>query len=127
MELAQASLARCRAVPEFFPTFYELLLASTPEIPPLFAHTKFARQHKLLEHGLGLLLIYAKRPNPSLLERIAVRHARADLNVPAHLYPHFVVSLLAAVRRHDPQCGADVEEAWRTALKPGIEYMKSRY
>ena len=71
LELAQASYARCQEAPDFFRSFYNRFLASDPAIPPYFANTRFELQDKLLQHGIALLLIYARRPNPGLLERIA--------------------------------------------------------
>jgi hemoglobin-like flavoprotein len=127
VELAEESYRRCSADPGFYPAFYELLLASDPRIPPMFAATKFERQNKLLQHGLGILLIYAKRPNPALLERIAQRHGRADVGVPPELYPRFVEALVRAVERFDPQFGPQVADSWRRAMEPGIAYMQSKY
>lgn len=124
LDLAQRSYERCRRAPEFFATFYERLLASDPSIPPLFENTKFPRQHKLLEHGLGLLLTYAKRQNPALLDRIAARHSPAGLNIPSVMYPLFTRALLEAVRMHDPECDDAVAEAWRAALAPGLKFMQ---
>jgi hemoglobin-like flavoprotein len=126
VEMAHESYRRCQR-DEFFQGFYKRLLASHHSIPPMFASTDFTRQNKLLQHGLGLLLNYARRPNPALLERLAVRHARADLNVEPTLYPNFVDSLVATVREFDPECDPQVEQAWRAALAPGIGFMTSLY
>ena len=120
---ATSSYERCQQAGGFFPTFYEQLLASDPSIPPMFAKTEFPKQHKLLQHGLGLLLSFARRRNPGLLERLANRHGPADLDIPRVLYPKFVFSLLEAVRIHDRQWGPDVEAAWRTAVEPGLRFM----
>lgn len=127
LKLAQDSYARCCEAPGFFDTFYQRLLASSSDIPPMFSQTDFERQHKVLQHGLGILLIYAKRSNPALLERIAERHSRNGVDVAPELYPFFVESLIAAVRQHDPDAGPEVEAAWRAAVAPGIELMKDRY
>jgi len=124
---AQDSYARCCDVPGFFDAFYRNLLGSSPEIPPMFAKTDFERQHKLLQHGLGVLLIYAKRKNPALLERVATRHSRKDVDVDPSLYRYFVESLIKAVRECDPKCSPEVEEAWKVAVEPGIEFMKAKY
>jgi hemoglobin-like flavoprotein len=124
VDLARASYERCLREEDFFRTFYERFLASDPAIAPMFADTKFERQHRLLQHGLGLLLSYAGRPNPHLLERIAERHGPSDMNVPASQYPLFLGSLLQAVRRHDPQCTPEVEAAWTAALAPGVRYLE---
>jgi hemoglobin-like flavoprotein len=127
IQIAEASYHRCASNDAFYSTLYEHLLASDPRIPPMFANTSFERQHKVLRHGLGVLIIYAKRPNPALLERIALRHSRADVDVPPALYPSFVESLIAAIAAHDPEYAPAVGEAWRAAMRPGIAYMTSLY
>jgi hemoglobin-like flavoprotein len=125
--LAQQSYSRCLRSGGFLERFYEHLLASDPGMPPRFAKTEFPRQHKLLQHGLGLLLSYGNKPDPALLERIAARHSARALDVPPSLYPLFVESLLATIREHDPKCDEQVEAAWRDAIGPGIEFMQAKY
>jgi hemoglobin-like flavoprotein len=127
IEIAEASYRRCADNAAFFSALYDHLLASDPRIPPMFAATRFERQHRLLRHSLGVLIIYAKRPNPALLERIAVRHSRVDVGVPRELYPCFVESLVQAVAEHDPEFSPEVAAAWRQVVIPGITYMQSRY
>lgn len=120
LDLAQASYSRCLEAPNFFRAFYDRFLASDPAIPPYFADTSFERQDRLLQHGISLLLIYAKRPNPALLERITERHGPGDLKIPARLYPLFLQGFLATVAEFDPGYSAEVEAAWRSALAPGF-------
>lgn len=121
---AEASYHRCGESGAFYTTFYRHLLASDPRIPPMFVHTEFERQHRLLKHALGLLLIYAKRPNPTLLQRIAERHRQVGLH--DELYPNFVESLVLAVSEHDPEYTPAVGDAWRSAVQPGIQFIRSR-
>lgn len=125
--VAQHSYERCLRQPSFFAVLYDHLLASDPRIPPMFEETEFPRQHKLLQHGIGLLLSYARAPDDILLERIAARHNTRGVDVPPPMYDHFVESLLAAVRDSDPGVDSDVERAWREALEPGLTFMKSKY
>ena len=125
--IAQESYSRCLRSPRFFVDFYDRLLASDPAVPRMFANTEFPKQYKLLQHGLGLLLSYANRMDDSLLERIAARHSSSGIGVAPPQYALFVDSLLATVRDLDPKCDAEVEQAWREALEPGIAFMKSRY
>jgi hypothetical protein len=73
--IAHDSYERCLKAPDFFANLYENLLSSDPAVTALFANTQFPRQHRLLQHGLGLLLIYAKRGDDELLERVAARHS----------------------------------------------------
>jgi hemoglobin-like flavoprotein len=124
LQLAEDSYHRCAESGAFYTTFYAHLLASDPRIPPMFAHTEFERQHKLLKHALGLLIIYAKRPNPVMLERIAERHR--EVGVTPDLYPFFVESLVRAVAEHDPEYTAELADAWRSALAPGIAFILQR-
>lgn len=124
VEAAQASYERCRHSEAFLADFYEAFLGSDPAIRPLFAHTDFDRQRRLLQHAMGLLFSFARRPNPNLLERIATRHGPAEMDIPAHYYPRFMDALLLAVQKHDPEATPTVAEAWRAALAPGIRYME---
>lgn len=126
-QIADASYRRCADNPAFYRAFYEHLLACDPGIPEMFAHTDFERQHRLLKHGLGLLIIYAKRPNPALIERLALRHSRGDVDVPPGMYRHFNAALEHALQAHDPQFSPAVAAAWRETLAPGMAYMQSRY
>lgn len=123
VELASASYARCQKAPEFFRAFYNRFLASDPTVAPYFATTSFDKQEKLLQHGLSMLLIHARRSNPNLLTRLVDRHGPGDLNIPARLYPIFLESLLATVQEFDPSCDPAVLEAWRVALRPGMALM----
>lgn len=126
-QIADASYRRCADNPAFYQAFYEHLLACDPRIPQMFAHTDFDRQHRLLKHGLGLLIIYAKRPNPALIERLALRHSRRDVDVPPEMYRHFHSALEHALQAHDPQFSPAVAAAWRETLAPGVAYMQSHY
>lgn len=123
VELANASYARCQRAPEFFRAFYDRFLASDATVPPYFATTSFDKQEKLLQHGLSMLLIFARRSNPNLLNRLVERHGPGDLNIPARLFPVFVDSLLATVTEFDPDCDAATLEAWRATMAPGIALM----
>ena len=129
IEVARASYERCCAAPEFFESFYRHFFKACPEAEARFANTDFERQHRLLRHAIGLLLIFPKQPEsePTLLTRLAERHSRRDLDVPPSLYAFFVDSLIATVERYDSEFTPAVEDAWRTTLSKGIEYLKSRY
>ncbi len=126
VQIAEESYRRC-GHEAFFHSFYRRLLGSDESIRSKFARTDFERQNKLLQHGLGLLFIYAKRGNPSLLERIATRHGPGDVDVAPSLYPLFVDSLVATVKEFDTLCSPEVEQAWRQALAPGIAFMCAHY
>jgi len=128
-DLASASYQRCCDTPDFFEAFYRNFLAACPEAKPRFANTDFERQNKLLRHALGLLLAFPNQPatEPTLLTRVAERHSRRDLDVPARLYPSFVDSLIATVKQYDAAFSPEIEDAWRRTVDKGVTYMISRY
>jgi hemoglobin-like flavoprotein len=127
--VAKASYDRCCQAPDFLQTFYRKFLAACPEAVPLFAHTDFERQNKLLRHAIGLLLIFPNQPakEPTLLSRVAERHSRRDLNIAPALYRPFIDSLIDTVRQFDREFTPAVEEAWRETVAPGVEYMKAKH
>ena len=126
--IAKASYLRCQQAPHFFEAFYRRFFEVCPTARPMFANTDFTRQHKLLQHAIGLLLSYNHQPpgEPNLLTRVADRHGRNDLKVnPAH-YKDFLDSLIRTAREIDPEFTDETEAAWREASTAAIEYMKSK-
>lgn len=130
MAAAKASFERINALQNFFPEFYQRFFAKCPEARPMFAKTNFEHQHRLLKHAISLLLIYPGHAQeggePNLLTRVADRHGRQDLGVPATMYEPFVEALLDNVRHFDPEFTAETEAAWRATLAQGVAYMKSK-
>ncbi len=123
------SLQRCLDQERFLWRFYELFLASSPEVRQKFAQTDFKRQIRALKKSL-LEASWIGIPTQEAraeLEKVAQAHSRAKRDVPAHLYDLWLESLLQSMRDTDPQCSPAVEEAWRTVLGQVIAFMKSRY
>jgi hemoglobin-like flavoprotein len=129
MQRAKESYERCCAGGRFLHQFYLNFLKNCPEAEPMFANADFDRQTRLLQHAIGLLLIYPAQPpgEPNLLERVAERHSRRDLDVAPRLYAPFVDSLIETARQHDPQFTPEVETAWRATLAAGVAFMKSKH
>lgn len=127
--VAKASYQRCSGAADFFACFYRNFFRACPEAEPLFARTDFERQHKLLQHAIGLLLSFPGQPSqePSILSRVAERHSRRDLGIPPRMYGPFVDALIQTAREHDRAFDQRVEAAWRGALAPGVAYMRGRY
>ena len=126
---ARTSFQRCCQAPDFFVCFYRHFFRACPDAEPLFAHTDFTRQHKLLQHAIGLLLSFPQQAagDPNILRRVAERHGRSDLAIAPSMYGPFVDALMRTVREHDAACDDATEDAWRHALAPGVVYMQSRY
>jgi hemoglobin-like flavoprotein len=125
VSLTKASYARCLASPEFLPAFYQQFFTDCPVVRPLFAHTDFSRQTKLLQHAIGLLIAYTHQPpeGPQVLARLAEKHGPSGLNIDPSWYPVFLESLIRTVSRYDPEFTPLIGAAWREALSPGIAYM----
>lgn len=126
--LARASYQRCQEAPHFFEGFYKRFFDACPTARPMFVNTDFARQHKLLQHAIGLLLAYdhQSRQGPNLLARVADRHGRDDLRIDPAYYDDFLDSLILCAREVDPEFTPDTEAAWREATARGIAYMRSK-
>lgn len=127
--VAKASYLRCQNDPHFFAAFYERFFERCPAARPMFANTDFTRQHKLLQHAIGLLLAHAQQApgGPNLLSRVAARHGRDDLNVDPVHYQEFLESLILTARTADPEFTVETEAAWREATAPGVAYMKAKW
>jgi hemoglobin-like flavoprotein len=126
--LAKASYQRCQQAPHFFESFYRRFFENCPAARPMFVHTDFARQHRLLQHALGLLLSdnQGLDQEPNLLTRVAERHGRNDLKIDPAYYTEFLDSLIQTARELDPEFTGDTEAAWREATAKGIAYMRSK-
>ena len=129
LDAAHASYERASAKPEFYASFYANFFKVCPDAKPKFAKTNFDRQHKLLHHAIGMLLIYPKHQSdePNLLSRLAKRHGRKDLDIPTAMYPPFVDALMVTLRQCDPSFSDQLETSWRTIMDVGIKYMQTKY
>lgn len=123
------SFERCRSRPTFLDRFYELFLASSPLVATKFSDTDFGQQKAALMESLQSMLLASQMGGMLKvhLKRIADSHSRHGLDISAELYDLWKGCLLTAIREHDPEFDDELERAWRQALEPGIEFMRSRY
>jgi hemoglobin-like flavoprotein len=131
VQIVDQSYGRCLTDSEFLHRFYQIFMDSHELIRPLFANTDFERQTQALRNGLSMMIRYMEDPTDIViihgLKRIRESHGQHHLNIHPHLYDYWLDSLIRAVRICDPACGRDIEEAWRIALQPGIEFVRSGY
>jgi hemoglobin-like flavoprotein len=124
------SLARCLRNDQFFQRFYELFLASSPEIRAKFQNTDFRKQRRMLQTSFYMLIEYIALDWPecrAYLERIAAAHSKQGRDIAPHLYDLWLDCLLRAVQENDSQYSSEVEAAWRFMMGAGIGFLKSRY
>ena len=131
VDIFRASLKRCLATPKFLLDFYELFMASDEAIRQKFANTDFQRQMRVLADSLYLMAIAAESRTDAFawkeLGRLGEHHSRAGLDIDPIHYETWLDCLIAAAKKHDPEFTKDVGQAWRTALGPGIEHLRSKY
>jgi hemoglobin-like flavoprotein len=130
IEIFNDSLARCLRGEQFFQRFYELFLASSPEVREKFQATDFRKQRRMLQSSFYMLVEYIALGWPecqAYLERIAIAHGRHGRDISPHLYDLWLDCLLQAVRERDELYSVDVEGAWRFMMGAGITFLKVRY
>jgi hemoglobin-like flavoprotein len=130
-ETFRASLKRCLANTDFLHDFYELFMASSPEVRAKFKNTDFPRQARVLADSLYLMSVASESKGDAIawkeLDRLAVAHSRKGLDVRPELYESWLECLLKAASEYDPEFSPAMEGAWRRALGPGIEHLRAGY
>jgi hemoglobin-like flavoprotein len=127
---ARDSLSRCSQDPAFLGRFYQLFIDSSDDIRKKFEKTDFARQKKMLQDSLFVMLVAAGTTTGFAykeLSKLADRHSRRQLAIDPAWYDIWLRCLLQAVSEHDPEYRPELDDAWRESLRDGIELMKSRY
>ena len=124
-----ASYHRSRASEQLFDTFYRILLAKSPEIPPKFAKTDFERQQRMLKASL-LTLLTLQQGIPAAAEeidRLGHLHGRSGLDIRPALYDLWLDALCESLAEHDPLFNSDLESKWRQLMGEGIARMVALY
>ena len=108
----------------FYNRFYEIFLASSPDVKAAFANTNMAHQIEMLRGSLMQMVSFAaNRQGTDYLCRVASRHAQ--LKIGSELFTAWEDCLLRTVREQDPRYDAMVELAWRVTLAPGLAFMRT--
>jgi hemoglobin-like flavoprotein len=130
-ETFRASLKRCLADTRFLHDFYELLMASSDEVRDKFSKTEFPRQTRVLADSLYLMAVASESTADAMawkeLDRLAVLHSREQLDIRPEFYGIWLDCLVKTAGEYDSEFSPETEDAWRSALAPGIEHLRSRY
>ena len=120
------SLERCLGQPTFTQRFYARFLLASDEVADRFAQVDLKRQASVLRSSLYLVLraSMGHEDGRDHLEDVAVKHGRMGLDIPSHLYDHWLECLIAAARECDPQFHAGYEASWRAVLLPCIDIVR---
>ncbi len=123
------SFSRCGEADDFYDTFYDVFLAKSAEIPPLFANTVFTRQKQILKATVNIMVRH--RLDEEIAQRIlggvGDSHNRQGYNIRPELYTLWLDSLCETVARHDPMHTVELESHWRQRMKEGIDFIVAKY
>ena len=126
----QQSYGRCLRDKRFIERFYEVLMASHPAIPPMFARTDFGAQRVALRRGISVAILHAAGSGLSrrTTEQMADVHAcQGRAPVDPVLYPYWIDSLLAVIAETDPEATPALLARWRTAMGVVCATFTERY
>lgn len=120
-----ASYHRARQTGKLFDTFYNLFLAKSPEIPPMFARTDFPHQKLMLRESILEMLLFAQTgAGRNELDRIGDRHR--ELHITTRHYELWLDALCEALGKHDVEFNSELEQMWREAMRKGIDVIAAR-
>ncbi len=126
----QASYGRCLRTNGFIERFYEIFLATDPEIAAMFEKTDFLRQRLALRRGISIAISHADGMAMvgRNIEDMAKVHSRAGRSpVRPELYVHWVDSLIQAISERDPEASPELLARWREAMRVTIGNFSTRY
>jgi hemoglobin-like flavoprotein len=115
----QQSYGRCLREKNFIERFYEIFLASHPDIAPMFEKTDFAKQRMALRRGISAAISHASGSSLSqrTTDQMADSHSRQGRTpVPPELYPYWVDSLAQTVSEMDPEANPELLARWRKGM-----------
>lgn len=126
----QQSFGRCLRNKDFIARFYEIFLASHPDIAPMFAKTDFAQQRLALRRGISVAISFAAGSNlvNRTVEQMAHIHSRKGRTpVPPPLYPYWIESLLQTVRENDSEASPALMLRWSQAMQQVVNRFSKDY
>jgi hemoglobin-like flavoprotein len=125
----RASYERCLKTGDLAATFYERFFTKSPEIPKLFAKTDFTKQKQHFRSAVQLLIKHTPGDpaTTAALNKIGQTHSRDQYNIRPDLYPFFVESFREAIKLHDAEWTAELEQQWLARASVGINVVVSLY
>jgi len=126
----QQSYGRCLREKGFIERFYDIFLASHPDIGPMFANTDFQKQRLALRRGISIAISHAAGGTlvKHSMEHMADVHSRqGHAPVAPRYYALWVDSLLQAVSERDPEFSPALGARWRTGMALVVDTFTARY
>ena len=126
----QQSYGRCLREKDFIERFYEVFIASHPDISAMFAQTDFAKQRMALRRGISVAITHAagSRMAERTVAQMGDVHAREGrAPVRPELYQYWLESLVQVVGEKDPEATPALLGRWRGGMRKVIDTFISRY
>jgi hemoglobin-like flavoprotein len=126
----QGSYGRCLRNGQFIASFYEVFMASHPDVQGMFAQTDFSKQYMALRRGISSAIAHAGGSSLSrnTMSQMAKVHSRGGhVPVSPELYPYWVESLLKVVAEADPEYTPALGVRWRLAMNRVTTYFIESY
>jgi len=125
----QESFGRALFQGDVIGRFYEILLASHPDIPPMFHKTNFSKQRELLTQGINLMVLYAKGKaiGKSGLNRIRYTHNKSHYNIHPNLYKYWKESLIKTLLEFDEKINPEILISWNKVIDHSLKYIMEGY
>lgn len=126
----QQSYGRCLRDRNFITRFYEVFMASDPQVAAMFANTDFQTQRLALRRGISVAIFHASGSAvvKRTTEQMADVHSRSGrCPVSPRLYPLWVDSLLKVVAEADEEADAQLLARWRQAMATVVDTFSQRF
>lgn len=123
------SFLRCQTKEGFIDRFYDLFIASSPQVRAKFKTTDFNKQKMALRASFYMMMLTVQGNTRAhrYLEEIAELHSSRGLDIKPELYDLWLECLLKTVKEFDPQYDEQIGRVWRSLMNQGIRFMQSRY
>lgn len=123
------SYGRANVKGNLFDRFYDIFLASHPDIAPRFANTDFEKQKGLIRQGINLAIMFAddNTIGRSGMARIRESHSKAKLDVPPKMYKYWLDSFVQTISELDEKFTPDLKAQWKEAMQKVTDYIAEGY
>jgi hemoglobin-like flavoprotein len=128
-EEVKLSLARSMITGDIIGRFYDILLASNPNIKSMFSKTDFSTHKQLLRQSIGLAIMFANgnAVGKKGIQRIKKSHSKTALNISPNLYPYWKKSFIQAIAELDSEFSDELKKEWDFVLQQTIDYIIDGY
>ena len=87
---------------DFFGKFYELFVASLPEVASKFEGTDFFFQKKMLRDSFVHVMKFSGHKTANdFMKRLAKIHSKRDKDIPPHMYRLWLSTMIDTVKIYD--------------------------